>query len=243
MFFNRNVSDENVRSYLISSGFYLLYTCYYRYDWYVRMLDNGIIAEIPAEIMCYSSFYDIIAPYTHFIIICRKMAVSRRSKCRRIMHRLKLMFKYSKSNYFLFLTFKFSDDALFSTNGLTRRRYVSRFLKSSSDFYVANIDFGELHGREHYHAIADCERVDLHFWDKYGNLDYQIVHRLDRDCSKLSKYINKITNHAVKSSSGSAIYSRNLKFYEDLEKSAESCNCDVNSVKWFDLFDDSDMPF
>ena len=59
-----------------------------------------------------------------------------------------------------FLTLTFTDDVLNKTSQDTRRQHVFRYLKSQSSFYVANIDFGSKHGREHYHAII-LGRVDL----------------------------------------------------------------------------------
>ena len=48
-----------------------------------------------------------------------------------------------------FITITFSPETLAKTNEKTRRVYVSRWLKSLTPFYVANIDYGKKKGREH----------------------------------------------------------------------------------------------
>ena len=99
-----------------------------------------------------------------------------------------------------FLTITFNDDVLNSTSEETRRRYVARFLKSISNDYVANIDWGKQNGREHYHAVVFGTDFDMSGWDKYGFSDCRTIGRKDDECtsSKISKYIYKLSNHATK---------------------------------------------
>lgn len=97
----------------------------------------------------------------------------------------------------IFLTLTFKDDVMKKTTRETRRRYVTRFLKSQSSEYVANIDFGEKNHREHYHAVIMCDKVDNTAW-RYGAIDFERV-RVSNDSSKrLAKYVCKLTNHAIK---------------------------------------------
>lgn len=97
----------------------------------------------------------------------------------------------------LFLTFTFRDDVFEKTSSTTRRRYVQRFLKSYSADYVGNIDYGEEKGREHYHAVVQADKVD-HNWWPYGNLDFKRIITSEDSCIRISKYVNKLTNHAIK---------------------------------------------
>ena len=103
----------------------------------------------------------------------------------------------------------------------TRRRYVRHFLDDYGA-YVANIDFGAKNGREHYHAILQCSSVDCSLW-RYGNLDFKRV--LTPNSQAISKYISKLTNHALKETTKgfNIIYSRwrctPLAVVKDLEKS------------------------
>lgn len=111
-----------------------------------------------------------------------------------------------------FLTLTFTDDVLNSTTEETRRRYVSRFLKSISTNYVANIDFGKENGREHYHAVVLGIDIDMSSWDKYGFSNCKTVAINDdtTNSSRMSKYIYKLSNHATKQSTQrkKIIYSR-----------------------------------
>lgn len=110
----------------------------------------------------------------------------------------------------IFLTLTFKNDVLNSTTSETRHRYVARALKAMATQYIANIDYGKKNEREHYHAIVLCETVSHKQW-KYGNIDFKRV-RVEQDDSviKLSKYINKLTNHAIKETTkqNRLIYSR-----------------------------------
>lgn len=97
----------------------------------------------------------------------------------------------------LFLTLTFTNDILSKTSEKTRRTYVARFLKTYSNKYVANIDYGKKNEREHYHAVILCDYVSCKNWT-YGNLDIQKIILNDTCNVKLAKYINKLSNHAIK---------------------------------------------
>lgn len=132
-----------------------------------------------------------------------------REKTRRVRRKiLKMMVLGSCS----FLTLTFNDDVLNSTSEETRRRYVSRFLKSLSNNYVANIDWGKQNGREHYHAVISGIDFNMSGWDNYGFSDCRTIGRKDDECtsSKISKYIYKLSNHATKETTRrkKIIYSR-----------------------------------
>lgn len=107
-----------------------------------------------------------------------------------------------------FITLTFTDTVLSSTNEITRRRYVARWCKENSDFYVANIDYGDEKHREHYHAVL---RVgDYTTWN-YGFMSIKPVRSKNKDLTKVSKYVSKLTNHAIKKSGKlkRIIYSKN----------------------------------
>ena len=122
------------------------------------------------------------------------------------------VYDYVLSGKAIFLTLTFRDDVLASTSVETRRRYVSRFLKEQCLFYAANIDFGSRNSREHYHAIVvpKTDSLDLQRWS-YGANKAERVHPSETDIKKTSKYVTKLTCHAIKESTGHAyriIYSR-----------------------------------
>ena len=111
-----------------------------------------------------------------------------------------------------FITITFSPETLENTNEQTRRKYVSRWLKSLTPFYVANIDYGKKKGREHYHAIITSDQRPPKTWS-YGFIDILKVATSEIDTKRISKYISKLTNHAIKNTTKSKriIYSRKLK--------------------------------
>lgn len=97
----------------------------------------------------------------------------------------------------LFVTFTFTDDTLASTSKDTRRKYVRRFLKQYCDLYVANIDYGKTNGREHYHAVClPFEKLDFTKWHIHGAIQIEYIHT--PNAKALSKYVSKLTLHAIK---------------------------------------------
>lgn len=115
----------------------------------------------------------------------------------------------------LFLTLTFTDDVLARTSEETRRRYVARFLKRQCSCYVANIDFGSKREREHYHALVYAPKVDYTKWHKYGAIKGERVRSTQNDAKRVSKYVTKLSRHALKETAGKGrriIYSRNTVF-------------------------------
>lgn len=112
----------------------------------------------------------------------------------------------------LFITLTFNDETLSTTTPKNRRVFVSRYLKQFNCKYVANIDFGSKNHREHYHAVINASNIDFKSWRKYGNINVERVRNKDieKDMTKLSKYICKLSNHAIKETTkrSSLIYSR-----------------------------------
>lgn len=126
----------------------------------------------------------------------------------------------AKIGQLYFLTLTFRDDVLVNTSKETRRRYVSRFLKMCSPVYVANIDFGGKNGREHYHAVTS-HPVDLELWRKAcGSINAKKVRANPKDEKRVSAYVAKLTNHALKVGANKGdrlIYSRSPKIDFDNE--------------------------
>ena len=111
-----------------------------------------------------------------------------------------------------FITITFNNKTLENTNEQTRRKYVSRWLKSLSEFYVANIDYGLINEREHYHAVITADTHPPKSWP-YGFIDILKIKTNDNDTTRISKYISKLTNHAIKHTTKSKriIYSKKSK--------------------------------
>lgn len=108
----------------------------------------------------------------------------------------------------LFLTLTFTDEVLSSTQEHIRRKYVQRWCKANSSIYAANIDYGDKKAREHYHAVLQGDHVGK--WP-YGFMKVQRIKVNGTSEEKLSKYITKLTNHAIKKTAQlkRLIYSRN----------------------------------
>lgn len=114
----------------------------------------------------------------------------------------------------LFLTLTFDDHTMSETTAETRRKYVLRFFEQFGVRYIANVDYGERNGREHYHAIIEIEKIDYHLWE-YGIINGQKVRynaddKSDVSALRLAKYVSKLVNHAIKATTRrqALIYSR-----------------------------------
>lgn len=111
----------------------------------------------------------------------------------------------------VFFTLTFTDYDLENLSFEQRRKSVCRFLKQFNALYVANVDFGKINEREHYHGLIQLPKIELSSWrDKFGNINVKRVVPSEESCDRLSKYINKLSNHAIKSTccNYKVIYSR-----------------------------------
>lgn len=120
---------------------------------------------------------------------------SRYKRKRRIETRI---LDYVLENQASFITLTFRDDVLETTNEKTRRLYVSRFLKTITQKFVANLDYGDKKQREHYHAVVNSNDVPK-TWP-YGWMDIKIIKGDALSANKISKYVAKLTNHSLKRS-------------------------------------------
>lgn len=138
-------------------------------------------------------------------IIARNLKVSKEKRSNRLKKRIESFLVGGEA---CFLTLTFTDKVLNHTTAETRREYVRKFLKSFGVPFVANKDFGAKNHREHYHAVIKIPRVDFKKYP-YGAIHGQTIHNT-ADSVKLSKYIAKLTNHAIKETTKRSVllYSR-----------------------------------
>lgn len=138
--------------------------------------------------------------------VARQVNDAKFKRVQRLRHHVSSIIKDGKAIY---LTLTFNDDVLASTTPQTRRKYVSRYLKSSAEVYVANKDFGKEHEREHYHAIVSG-RVDYSLWHSFGAIKGEKIRNTDKDLIRTAKYVAKLTFHAIKQTASfeRIIYSR-----------------------------------
>lgn len=104
-----------------------------------------------------------------------------------------------------FCTFTFNDDSLILSKKYTRE-CLTKMLKSLKTCYIGNVDFGELHGRLHYHVIIAENEIHINkdsvVWP-FGFYDIQVIS--NKDSVRLGSYIMKLVNHATKSSTKDSI--------------------------------------
>lgn len=128
-----------------------------------------------------------------------------------------------KEDNVILVTFTFTDECLASTSEDTRRQYVRRYLKSQSDVFMANRDFGKKNNREHYHGLVRAVHLDHEDWT-HGTINFKRVRKTGEasTVSRLSKYIDKLANHALKETAADRIiWSRPPKDYELVEMSED----------------------
>lgn len=109
--------------------------------------------------------------------------------------------KKYKDYKIIFGTLTFSDKTLKKTSKETRRRYIQRFLKENDkiEYYIANIDYGEKNGREHYHFLAFTKEKIKTKW-KYGLQKFLEIKTTKIDVKRTTKYLVKLNNHSFKTS-------------------------------------------
>lgn len=169
---------------------------------------NGIPLEIPT--------------YYKNILDNRYHKVSRIKK--------RLIYMLNKRKYLFFITFTFSYKYINKCDR-TKRDLIKNCLNNIDDsLYMLNIDFGSKTEREHYHCIL---ATDFNFnVDSYLKLTYPCFTKTERirldvdSISKLSKYINKLSNHACKDSTKNKRMYFNFKAYDIYNK------IDLSKLGW-----------
>lgn len=164
-----------------------------------------------------AKFYDMTNCNNSDWIECHKINHASYNRTNRLRRRIN---EYLSLGNCLFLTLTFNEETMNNTNSETRKKYVKNYLKSQSNYYVANIDFGKQNGREHYHAVIVIpdhkDKIDYSPWNKKcGHIDgervrYDPNNEDDSSCVKLAKYVSKLTNHAIKNTTkrSAIIYSK-----------------------------------
>ena len=179
-------------------------------QYYLNCL-NGIVEDSELN----ERYFDLLNTYDYgWILEAKKINKASFNKTNRLREKIK---SYLESGPCLWVTLTFTDKTLESTSEDTRKQYVRKYLKSNYEDYIANIDYGSKNGREHYHAIIRTDFINVKEWHQYGAIKVKHirVNGEDKELSikRLPKYINKLTNHAVKDTCKRChiIYSRKPK--------------------------------
>ena len=195
---------------VINGGLYDIYREARKLDYFG---DGSLIAEIHS--LCEKNF-----SYYYDYKVCKAIHNSVKRK-RKLVSKKVNNLNFSANGKVAFVTLTFNDETLNKTSQVTRRRKVSYTLKACSKIYVANIDFGKKHDREHYHAllgfddyqdIKDLENKIRDLWGGYGFIKVERVGNDESDKLRTRNYLVKLAFHAIKDSTKNhrLIYSRNV---------------------------------
>lgn len=164
------------------------------------LCDEGIIPSHKYD----DEFVNLEMTYgVRWIKEARKINIASYRRIKRLKERIAA---YLSLGQCIFVTLTFNDEIMTNYNEKERRTLVSRYLKSCSDKYVANIDYGnddKYSHREHYHALVLSDYIS-NVWQG-GFSWFERVHNCDSD-KALAKYISKLCNHAIKESTKRACY-------------------------------------
>lgn len=143
---------------------------------------------------------------------------ARYNKVSRIKQHFIYMIMKKKNLYFLTFTF---DDKYLKKCDRTKKDLIKKLLKEIdfNSYIILNVDYGSQTERQHYHCIFGTNKdLDLKsILDKYYPCySYTEKIRLDTNSiKKIPKYINKLSNHAIKDSTKASRLYFNFRGYGD----------------------------
>lgn len=140
---------------------------------------------------------------------------SRVQKCNRIKRRL--VYLLTRFDYIWFITFTF-DNHYINKSDRTKRDLMKNVLNQYDFKYILNIDYGKQTEREHYHCILGTNHnIDINtlIKEQYPCFSLSIQCKKGRgDYIRLSKYINKLSNHCIKATTKNRRMLYNFKGYD-----------------------------
>jgi len=129
----------------------------------------------------------------------------------------------TNENLAYFLTFTIAPEH-YEKDKATLKKSIRKALNEVSPRYIMNEDYGTINERLHFHVIANTYNPIItqfikgdNYWKDCPYYGYGHVHVAQIDKSpekiksnkkKISEYIAKATNHAIKTTSGAITYSR-----------------------------------
>lgn len=183
---------------------------HYFSEYYIPGVRNGLIAEDEVLLCEYvearkqvDAFFSSTPRAQEIWDEAHRINHNKRARARNLRRYVERMVESEKGALLVTLTFK---DEVLKLKPQTRRDYLKRWLRAHCQYYVANIDFGGLNGREHYHAVVCGIDADgLKEWEeKYGFKYARRIGNKDSDLKAVSKYVAKLTNHALKETTKSS---------------------------------------
>lgn len=154
-------------------------------DYYMKLFDNFTNDEID-----------------EYNLVCKFLKNRYAKKCRYYKY-IDFMLNNYKVCYFC--TFTFNEESII-LNKKYCRKVLTQMLKSLNTCYIGNVDFGDLHGRLHYHVIIAENEIHINKdsvnWS-FGWYDIKVIS--NKDSVRLGSYIMKLVNHATKASTKDSI--------------------------------------
>lgn len=132
--------------------------------------------------------------------------------------RKRLVFLLSRYKYIWFCTFTFDNNHIERCDR-TKRDLIKMVLNNYDFKYMLNIDYGKKNEREHYHCIlATNTDIDINeffqfYYEGGFSLSIKCKNGFD-DFKRLTKYINKLTNHCIKATTKRQRILYNFKGYD-----------------------------
>ena len=144
-----------------------------------------------------------------------KMLNARYCKVSRIKKRL--LYLFVRYKYIWFCTFTF-DNYYINKSTRTKRDLIKSVINTHDFKYILNIDYGKQTEREHYHCIiATNIDFDVNQFTQAYYPCFSLAIKCKNglyDFKRLSKYINKLTNHCIKATTKKQRLLYNFKGYD-----------------------------
>ena len=129
------------------------------------------------------------------ILSARYMKVSRVKK--------RLVYLLYNFRYIWFCTFTF-DDYYIDKCDRTKKDLIKKCINKFDFKYILNVDYGKKTERQHYHCIIGTNynlELDKYLKEHYMCFSSALLCNTDiTDLKRLTKYINKLSNHCIKAS-------------------------------------------
>lgn len=137
--------------------------------------------------------------------------------------RKRLLFLLLRYKYIWFCTFTF-DNNFINKCERTKRDLIKKSLNTHDFKYILNIDYGKQTQRQHFHCVLATNLdmdVNQFFQSSYPCFSLSIQCKKGKnDLQRLTKYIDKLVNHCIKSTTNRQRLVYNFKGYDTIpEKS------------------------
>jgi hypothetical protein len=110
-----------------------------------------------------------------------------------------------------FFTYTFNNENIHKTSEATHIKKIRATLSQATS-YIINNDYGDLHDRYHYHAMASFNHEYITtFMDEWQYGYSHVVRITDPNSKALYEYLIKLTNHTIKKSVAKIWRSRKKK--------------------------------